>query len=303
VRGLLDPVRVYRELDRGATIVLQGLQRYWPPLAGFCRDLELELGHPVQANAYVTPPGARGLAVHSDDHDVFVLQCFGRKRWLVYRPAAELPPADPPEIETDLVPGDALYIPRRFPHVAETQEAASVHVTIGILALRWSDVLKEAIDAATAEEGVDEPLPIGFAEGADAFREAIAERVGEWARGMEKVDAAGVERRLSRRFLTTRQPALAGQLERVLRLGSLSDGSVVRRRRRTFCVIERRGEEISLLLGDRELRMPARVEKAVRTLASGDEIRVADLAIFLDESGRSVLVKRLVREGLLEVVD
>src|SRR5215213_8309997 len=64
VSGEGDPRRVFEELEAGATIVLQGLQRYWPPLATFCRALEQDLTHPVQANAYVTPAGAQGLSVH-----------------------------------------------------------------------------------------------------------------------------------------------------------------------------------------------------------------------------------------------
>src|SRR5947209_5995632 len=67
-----DPGRIFAEFHGGATIVLQGLQRYWPPLGAFCRDLELTLTHPVQANAYITPPNSRGLGVHYDTHDVFV---------------------------------------------------------------------------------------------------------------------------------------------------------------------------------------------------------------------------------------
>src|SRR5438105_2249456 len=74
ITGVADPAAIYREFEGGATIVLQGLHRYWLPLARFCRDLELALGHPVQVNAYITPPGSQGLAVHSDEHDVFVLQ-------------------------------------------------------------------------------------------------------------------------------------------------------------------------------------------------------------------------------------
>jgi hypothetical protein len=37
VTGLADPVSVYREFEGGATIVLQGLHRYWRTLAEFCR--------------------------------------------------------------------------------------------------------------------------------------------------------------------------------------------------------------------------------------------------------------------------
>jgi hypothetical protein len=75
--------RVAAEFARGATIVLQALQVQHPPLAAFCRELEAELGHPVQANAYYTPASAQGFAVHHDTHDVFCLQVEGEKRWLV----------------------------------------------------------------------------------------------------------------------------------------------------------------------------------------------------------------------------
>jgi hypothetical protein len=69
----------------GATMVLQGLHRVWPPLIDFAGDLAAELGHPVQVNAYVTPPQSRGFDDHYDVHDVFVLQVEGRKRWRITR--------------------------------------------------------------------------------------------------------------------------------------------------------------------------------------------------------------------------
>lgn len=61
--GLVDPAKLMALLDDGATIVLQGLQRYWTPVGDLVAALELELGHPCQANAYLTPPGAQGFAV------------------------------------------------------------------------------------------------------------------------------------------------------------------------------------------------------------------------------------------------
>ena len=111
VDDLADPRRVYELFHGGATVVLQSLHRFWPPLARFGRDLELALTHPVQVNAYITPPASRGLGVHHDEHDVFVLQVHGRKRWDVHDPDGD------PErrlIGAELAPGDCLYIPQRF---------------------------------------------------------------------------------------------------------------------------------------------------------------------------------------------
>ncbi len=75
--GLVDGRTAVEAFRTGATVVFQGLHRSHPPLVDLIAELELELGHPCQANAYLTPPGSQGFAVHSDTHDVFVLQTAG----------------------------------------------------------------------------------------------------------------------------------------------------------------------------------------------------------------------------------
>lgn len=47
----VDSARVLAQFAAGATIVMQGLHRFWPPLIGFVRQAVDDLGHPVQANA------------------------------------------------------------------------------------------------------------------------------------------------------------------------------------------------------------------------------------------------------------
>src|SRR6266496_5905184 len=100
----------------------------WPPLVTFGSQLAAELGHPVQVNAYVTPPQNQGFAPHYDVHDVFVLQVAGRKRWRVHEPVLADPLGDQPweqrrgavaaqaseapVLDELLEPGDALYLPR-----------------------------------------------------------------------------------------------------------------------------------------------------------------------------------------------
>src|SRR6185437_3309155 len=57
--GIADQVaddRVLALIADGASLVLQGLHRNWPPLIDFGTQLAGELGHPVQINAYLTPP-------------------------------------------------------------------------------------------------------------------------------------------------------------------------------------------------------------------------------------------------------
>ena len=120
--------KVLAAIADGSTLVLQGLHRTWPPLVDFGSRLADELGHPVQINAYITPPQNQGFAPHHDVHDVFVLQVSGRKHWTVHRPVVEDPLdsqsfnrytgeiaeriGDAALIDTALEPGDALYLPR-----------------------------------------------------------------------------------------------------------------------------------------------------------------------------------------------
>ncbi len=88
--------KLLRLFAGGSTIVLQGLHRTWSPLIDFCQALAEQLGHPVQANAYVTPRQSTGFSDHYDVHDVFVLQVGGEKHWRLRPPVHPAPLRDEP---------------------------------------------------------------------------------------------------------------------------------------------------------------------------------------------------------------
>lgn len=145
----LDDTALWRDFADGATLVLQALHRTWEPIADLVTGLGDELGHPVQANAYVTPPQNRGFDAHYDVHDVFVIQIEGSKRWTVHEPVLPDPLRDqpwtdhrgavaaaasenPPHLDALLEPGDVLYLPRGWLHSAQAQGEVSIHVTLGV---------------------------------------------------------------------------------------------------------------------------------------------------------------------------
>jgi lysine-specific demethylase/histidyl-hydroxylase NO66 len=228
VHDLADPGRVYEHFHAGATIVLQSLHRFWPPLTCLARDLELVLTHPVQVNAYVTPPASRGLGVHHDTHDVFVLQVHGRKRWDVHDPDGR---RGERLIEAELAPGDCLYIPQRFPHAAWTADTTSVHLTVGVVATTWADVLWGAVSAAVEGALSGAPLPAGFAADPAALQAGVSEQLGEVRRRLDKLDSAAIAEAAADRFWSGRPPILTGQLQQLVGLEEICDDTVVRRRR------------------------------------------------------------------------
>ncbi len=289
--GLVDSRKALALFADGATIVFQGLQRYWAPLTRLIAELELELGHPCQANAYLTPPGSQGFAVHSDTHDVFVFQTAGSKLWEVHgQDGAE---------EVLLEPGLAMYLPTGTPHAARAQETVSLHVTLGINQLTWRGLVERAVAPVLAAV-TDEHLPAGYLDDPSALAGALADRLEALAADVRRVDATAAVETEIRRFLTSRPPRLAGGLHDVLGVGALEDGTVLRRRPGHPCVLLDRGDRVEALLGDRSLTLPAWVRPALDQIRSLTDFTPADLAP-LDAQSRLVLCRRLVREGLLEI--
>jgi lysine-specific demethylase/histidyl-hydroxylase NO66 len=290
--GLVDPRKALALFDQGATIVFQGLHRYWPPLTRLVAELELELGHPCQANAYLTPPGSQGFAVHSDSHDVFVFQTAGIKQWEVHTPEGVE--------QLTLEPGLSVYLPTGTPHAARAQDTVSLHVTLGINQLTWRGLARRTV-ASLLDEVPDDHLPAGYLDDPAALADALAERLTALAARMRDLDAHEAVEAEVRRFLTERSPRLAGGLLDSTRLADLHDTTPLRRRPGHPCVLLRHGERLEVLLGDRSLDVPAHLEAALEEVRARRELRPADLADHLDEQSRLVLCRRLVREGLLEI--
>ena len=294
--GLVDARKVVELFAGGATLVLQGLHRYWPPLTELVRDLELRLGHPCQANAYLTPPGSQGFALHEDDHDVFVFQTYGAKSWEVHDGGAEL--------EVLMEPGTSMYLPAGTPHAARTQQTASLHVTVGINTTPWRSLLSRIVDDALADPAYDERLPAGFPSSPGDLAQPLAIRLQALAESLGAADAGTLAHAEVARFLTSRPSTLRGGVVDVLRLDALDDDTLVVRRPASVCVVDDTvpaDGRVRLLLGDRELRMPGRLAEPLRHLAARDQLRPRDLAPWLEPQSRLVLVRRLVREGLLRV--
>ncbi|HET6968719.1 MAG TPA: cupin domain-containing protein, partial [Ornithinibacter sp.] len=173
--------RVLREFAAGATIVLQALHRTWEPVAAAARELAADLGHPVQVNAYVTPPQNQGFDDHYDVHDVLVVQVTGEKHWRVRAPVLDAPlrsqpwtdrrdavaaaAAAEPVVDAVLRPGDCLYLPRGWLHSATALGGVSTHLTFGIHT--WTErhlvdgLLRAAGTRLDADPAVRASLPLG----------------------------------------------------------------------------------------------------------------------------------------------
>ncbi|HEY9376374.1 MAG TPA: cupin domain-containing protein, partial [Jiangellaceae bacterium] len=216
--------KVLDQYADGATLVLQGLHRLWPPLIEFAGALSAELVAPVGVNAYTTPPGGRGFATHYDTHDVFVLQVAGRKRWRIHQPVRPDPlerqpsggiadevgaVSDSPAVfDAILAAGDSLYLPRGWLHSAVALGEQSLHLTVGVRAMNRFAIVESLMDMASDDAALRSGFPLGF-DVTDASQlaphlEATVEALTNW---MRRIDAGSVAERLRERAWPAMRPA------------------------------------------------------------------------------------------------
>jgi ribosomal protein L16 Arg81 hydroxylase len=311
--------RILTELGGGSTLVLQGLHRTWPPLVDFATDLATELGHPVQVNAYITPPENRGFAAHYDVHDVFVLQVAGHKRWHVHEPVVRNPlpdqpwqqhraavasrAAEQPLIDVVLEPGDSLYLPRGYLHSADALGEISIHLTVGIHPVTRHHLVQQLIARARDDPALRTSLPMGvdlgdsqvLAPELSATVSALAAHLAS-AAGSASVEAVAAA--VADEVTTQTRPAPLGPLAQLQAVETLGPETVLQLRRGLRCRIARRGGELQLRLLDRTIELAISAENAVKAVLTGELLTPATLP-GLDADEQLALARRLLREGVL----
>ena len=166
----VDLPLLYERLRDGATLILDAVNELGGPLQQLCAGLAGEFSAASQGNLYACWGTSLGFDVHWDDHDVFVIQLEGAKRWMLYgstRPAplrrdldADHPkPAEPLE-EIVLRAGDMLYLPRGYWHAAVGIGEPSLHLTVGLTRKTGHDLLGWLTDQALAADIVRADLPL-----------------------------------------------------------------------------------------------------------------------------------------------
>lgn len=309
--GALDVARLYQLFAAGSTVNLAYMDTVIPSLTRLCRGLESAFCHPFQANVYLTPPGNQGARVHYDTHDVFVLQVAGSKSWKTYGDAIELPLRnqhfDPaihrvgePELQFELLAGDAAYIPRGHLHEAIATSTVSLHITVGILAYTWTDFLLESVaDACLNDAAFRKALPPGFARDGVPEQQAreLFERLLQHL--SEHVSPEKILDRFVDEFLASCPPLLRGQMTQLAALEHIGLDTVLEARPHLIARLRVDPHAVSLRHFGRKLTFPPHAAPALRFVLSQKRFPIRGLPGELDDSGKLTLARRLIREGLL----
>jgi cupin superfamily protein len=311
-RAAGDLARVYDLYQQGGTINLTYLHERWEPLIRLCRRMTIEFSAEVKSNVYLTPAGVQGLKPHHDTHDVFVAQIYGTKHWRLFESPITMPlhgqryqhpPEGPgePIREFDLTPGDMLYLPRGIVHDATSAGAASLHLTIGVIPLRWAEVIRSVVKKVTAENlcfRASVPTPLTVGDWRTAADLTGAQMIAALA---ELISPADLIAEMGSSGPHGFKPVMDGHLLDTELIDSIDLDTPVKRRPDTQWWLSAGESELRLEYHGKSLLLPAHVIKDARFAAEAGMFRGRDLPGDLDEPGRLVLIRLLVREGFLTI--
>ena len=310
-QGRLDLPRVYQHFNSGSTIAISHLHESLPELAGLCRAVERSFSGHFQTNIYLSPPNAQGFKTHFDSHDVFVLQASGSKLWTLNDTLIELPLhgqafepdrhiPGPVTRELTLRSGDLFYCPRGLFHAARSTDEVSLHITLGLIGKTWADAMAEAVsEACLASPAFRANLPVGFADepfDREAARRTFRALVDKFAK---ETSLDPILDRLVEDFVKSRRPDFVGGLKELHEVPEITAGTRVGAKPDIVYLLRKEGEQLSIFFGSTQITLPSFTAESVRRALHGSPISVRDLPGQLDEAGKVVLVKRLIKEGLL----
>lgn len=302
--------------EEGTTVVVTAVDKQDETVGRFAAALEEETGSKIGVNAYYSQEDAKGLNLHYDFHDVFILQLEGKKHWRVLAEPVAYPTAGYPmkkiskspegeaAIDAVLEPGDFLYVPRGWWHIALAVDGPSLHLTTGIYPITghdflrwWTDQLREDARFRTAIP----PGPVGdddVARMLTAFVTEITQLAAARLTDPQAI-AAAFRRDLAR---VIRRPAKFKFASR--KPPQLTMETRFTRRIRQSALIERENGHIHVTVGPHALELQAALEDPMRFIFSRAEFTLGDvLTTVPDEQAESVstLIETLLKEKVVEI--
>jgi hypothetical protein len=187
-------------------------------------------------------------------------------------------------------------------HDAQTREGETLHITVGVLQTTWTELLLEAVaKVATAEVDFRRSLPPGYArtefdrQKARAYFKSLLQRVAERADFDAALDHFADD------IVSTRAALLEGQMEQILRLGTITPEASAGARPNLLYRWRDEDGQFTVSCYGAEMRLPSHAAEPTRYALDHAKYKIADLPGDLDDAGKVVLVKRLVREGMVRI--
>jgi ribosomal protein L16 Arg81 hydroxylase len=307
--GTINATNAIKEFHNGATLVFSGLHDHLENMKFLVDNVSKDYWQKLQTNIYFTPPNSQGFQAHYDTHDVFVIQTSGSKKWYIFENDEMYLPLKSQSFEADkynsgnivqefiLDAGDTLYIPRGVFHSAETQNSHSIHITMGLLAVTWSDLLVENV-IHLAKNIPELRRNVPFHRNNEVDNQIAMEKL------LDLVKANTLYRKNEKRFkkdlIQNQVPTLKNQLVQIGLIDDIDENTEFYTRTNLLFIEKVDSKEVELFIMGNKLKFPAFTLPIIDFIKNSKAtFNMNDLPDIIDDKGKIAIIKRLVKEGLL----
>ena len=142
-------------------------------------------------------------------------------------------------------------------------------------------------------------MPAGFAE-QPQITPAMRETFRQLAAALvEDADVDNTIEKVAARFVSSRQPLLDGALSSANRVEAITPASAVKRRTSIIFRIIQDEKAVTLSFYGMKIQLPAYTEPSLCYIVQTTRFTVRDIPGEIDNAGKVVLVRSLLREGFL----
>ncbi|GAB3244603.1 hypothetical protein GCM10027346_42370 [Hymenobacter seoulensis] len=317
--GSLNLNQLYAAYADGYTIVVNEIQRFWDPIKMLVENIRNYMSHNTVANLYLTPENEKALSPHYDSHDVFALQISGEKHWILYDDTHFKTPllnSFQPVFQREhltgakeitMRAGDILYMPRGVPHEAYTTDKSSMHITIGVHSTQWIDfIAKSLINLSQQHIELRRALPIGYLKSKNEnllSSDTELDFITILQQVFQKHNIEGSLNILEEEFRTKEQPKPDGHFLSLDKSNHIKLDSYLSKRDGVTSKVTNNISGARIIFQGNTIKGPSQITNSLEFISQQEGVfSVIDIPFLTDEN-KLKLAKRLVRGGLLKVVN
>ena len=313
---IINVDKVLSKYHNGTTIILNAGQLIFNNLRKLCSKLEDFFNFRINANIYITPKNNQGFTPHVDGHDVIILQIEGEKDWEIYRPIQSLPNSSQAgdlnaEIRNGkelkhlksikLSKGNFMYIPRGFIHEAKCSNEHSIHITIGLFPLLWTNLVSKYLEKVVESTLPNSSLPTWNTK--DNISD-YQSKVDILAKEISEINISSI---LNKGAIEKENKAIKLQNNKnrfydIIKSPNIDLNTKVKIRHGVVYNITQSDSYISLGFYEKTVNLPLLLHSTLDFILEHDTFFINELPNEYDDNSKILLIQKLVSEGLLTIV-
>jgi len=197
-----------------------------------------------------------------------------------------------------------MYLPRGYIHRTFTSHASSLHVTVAVVVLRWADLLGAALARLSGRDvRFRRAIPVGSlrrGEVTSAVRSQFDQLAQDLARSLRAEEALDA---LSDKFINDLLVLPKGQFIPPEHIERIDLATILAKIDGAICRVVQEKDSVSIQFPGNRTRGPRQIAPALEFIAATDRFPVGALPGNLSDNAKLVLCRRLVRDGLLRIVE